>query len=248
MTSTHERCAESEVLDQVCPRAPGGEVVRFVNDQQVECRAVDRLPHLGSLDEIDRRDDARRGVPRVHSNRQPLQHRRERHVVEHLGGKAEAVAHLFGPLLAQRGRREHEHAPGEPAHTQLGRDEDRLNRLAEAHFIREEDASRAGEDGSRRFELPGAIVDSCRGDRTAVEPWRRLRRRRGDRTERMPPDHVSQTAPAMDWRRAIEWDQDARGVAVIALAEAAKGDDTGVGIGVDISHHPRFAADVDRQP
>ena len=61
---------------------------------------------------------------------------------------------LLGPLLAQARRRENQHPVGGAACAQLGDRDARLNRLAEAHLVcQEETAAGPADDGNRGLEL-----------------------------------------------------------------------------------------------
>jgi hypothetical protein len=76
------------------------------------------------------------------------------------GANLEATGQFLRPLLAQAGRTEDHRALAPPSLLQLRQDQGRLNRLAQAHFIRnQQPRGQAAHDGQRRLELKREDVD-----------------------------------------------------------------------------------------
>jgi hypothetical protein len=146
------------------------QVMRFVHDEHIERGRIESGPHFRALDEIDRGDDEWRRVPGVDARGKGREGGRERHAVEDRCVQPESLAHFGGPLFAQRRRRQHQYAAREPVRQQFRDDQQRLNRLAEADVIREQEPRRAGDGGLRGLELPWPQLDARRRRRPAVEP------------------------------------------------------------------------------
>ena len=74
---------------------------------------------------------------------------------------AETLGQLLAPLISQPGRRDDEHAVRRAERPQLRHDQSRLNRLAQAHIVREQHArAEAANHRQRRLELMRQEVDS----------------------------------------------------------------------------------------
>ena len=128
--------------------------VRFVHDHDVPAARERRRQHLRTLHVVDRCDRDRHGRPRVDAHGQLRRAASGLAHVDERGVDAESVAELPGPLLAQTGRGENEHAIRGASRHELGHDQAGLNRLSEADFIRDEHPrAEAANHRQRRFEL-----------------------------------------------------------------------------------------------
>ena len=149
--------------------------VRLVDDDRVPGDVLDRTQDFRPLYEIVRGDVDPRKRPWVDVRRPLRRHRSQPPRVGKERVQPEARGQLAAPLLAQTGGRDHERAAGLVAMRELEQQEARLNRLAQADAIRDEETrDPMAEHRQRRLELIGQ------------EPNRRPRSR-VQRPERMQP-------------------------------------------------------------
>ena len=134
----HPRDACRELRRHGAAVGAGPQMMRLVDDQHVERHGVDRGAHLGTLDQIDRRDDELRGAPRIHADRQVGDQPRERGVIDDQRREPETILELRRPLLAQRRGCEDERARREVPRAKLREDQASLDRLAEPDFVRQQ--------------------------------------------------------------------------------------------------------------
>jgi hypothetical protein len=93
------------------------------------------------------------------------------------GGGLEALAELLPqlalPLAHERGRREDQHAAGQPADGQLLVDDARFDRLAEAHFVGQDGAAaHLAQHPLGDVDLVGQLLDGVGADgEEPVEAW-----------------------------------------------------------------------------
>ena len=137
------RDARGQRRDGLVPVAVAREAVRFVDDDDVPRAGGDRRQDVRALDVVHRHDRDRPGRPRVDAVGQRADPPGDGSKIDDLGREVEAFRQLVGPLFAQSGRRDDQHAVGRAARPQLSDRQARLDRLAQADLVRQQD------DGSR---------------------------------------------------------------------------------------------------
>ena len=134
----------------------------FVDDHQIptlpEGTVTNRLP----LQEIDRGQDSRQGIPRVDpGGKVGLFPGNSRGVVEDCEIERESFMELIAPLIEEPGRSDDEHPPCPTASHQLEKDEPGFDGLPEADVIGDEEArARFREEAEHRRELVGLQRDA----------------------------------------------------------------------------------------
>ena len=135
--------------------------VCFVHDHDVPAAGERRRQHLRTLHVVDRRDRDRHGRPRVDADGELGRAASGPAHVDERGVDAESVVELPGPLFAQTGRGENEHAIRGATRHELGYDQAGLNRLTQPYVIRDEHARpETANQGQSRFELVRQQIDS----------------------------------------------------------------------------------------
>ncbi len=153
-------------LDAVAPAARRRRVVRLVEDQQAPGQQrPEPLPHrvrVGRVDqEVVRDQEAAVRAPRVHAEAALAPHPRQVGAVEDLEHEAEALLELGLPLLEHRRRRRDDDGLRLLAQEQLARDQARLDRLAEAGVVGDEEIdARQPERLAQRLHLVGVDLDA----------------------------------------------------------------------------------------
>ena len=135
------RGARGQRRDGLVPVAVPGEAVCFVHDDGVPRAGGDRGQHVGALDVVHRDDRDWPGGPRVDTVRERGDAPGDRSKIDDVGLEAEAFRQLAGPLFAQAGRRDDQHAVGRAARPQLRDRQAGLNRLPQPHLVRQQDAA-----------------------------------------------------------------------------------------------------------
>ena len=144
----------------------------LVEDHRVPHEPLERAHHLRTLDEVDRRNRHRAAGPGV--GRTPRRTgARDRARLGMPRIEAKALLQLRLPLLSERRGGDDQHPPVMRAFENLGDDERRLNRLAEADFVRNQDpGSHSMRDGQGRLELKWEQRDSRPKGRAQGTPGR----------------------------------------------------------------------------
>ena len=152
-------------IDGVTGAARRRRVMRFVQDQQrLRGEAAQPVAQPGGVGLVDQQavgdQEARMRRPGVHGEAPLAPHARHVGAVEDGEREAEARFHLVAPLLQHRRRTRH-HDPVHPsAQQQLARDQPRLDRLAEADVVGDEQVdARQAQRLPQRFELVGVDAD-----------------------------------------------------------------------------------------
>ena len=170
---------EPQRLAQLAVLAQRGrhQVVALVHDQQVPGqvrrslgntgRGEELLPHIGLAQVVVGGDDAVEGTPGIGVHAEFSAEAVGRLPVHDLEAQGELVAEFVPPLVAERGRGEDEDAADTAAEQQFGEDQPRLDGLAEAHVVGDQQAhARHGQRLQQRHELvvldPHAAVEGAR--------------------------------------------------------------------------------------
>ena len=153
-------------VDRVARTAGWRGVMRFVEDQHP-------LPTFGRqpvaqrrgiflvTNQVMRHDEPRVCRPRVNAEAALLAHAADVLAVEHREREPEALFQFVLPLQHHRWRRGHDYAPDALAHEEFADDEPRLNRLAQAHVVGDEQVhARQQQRLAQRFQLVGVHADA----------------------------------------------------------------------------------------
>jgi hypothetical protein len=147
--------ATGDLVAQVIAIRVAAHRVRFIDHHQVPRIARKRIRDVPLLEEIRGGDPDARLPPRVVADSAGLRPRVEARPMRDHARDVKAVGEFLHPLIAKRGRCDHQHSPHGIASQQFRDDESSLNGLAEPHFVGDQDARLAGEDGHCRFKLMG---------------------------------------------------------------------------------------------
>src|SRR6185503_17170248 len=116
----------------------------LIGDQEIDWHAVERGEHLVALDEVDRGDRDAVDGPRIHAGRVLRDPIGNRLLIEDRGADAEAIEQLALPGVAKTRGADDQRTLDPRALIELRQNQPRLNRLAKADGISEEQSSGAG--------------------------------------------------------------------------------------------------------
>ena len=161
-------------------RSSGGrDVVRLVDDQEVELAWMARMCRqdvahgaqtLATLDPVHRSDEPGEGCPRVGVDAAFTAQLLDVLGVDQAEIETELLEHLDSPLLLQRGRTDDQHGAGAVPEQQLLDDKPRLDGLAQADVVGDEQVDPSHVDGAnQRVELEVFDADAT-AERRLQEP------------------------------------------------------------------------------
>ena len=221
--------------------------MRLVDNHEVPYDGLERAHGLRTFHVVDRRDSQRVRRPRIRSRHRSGPRSGERRRIEHHRGKAEPVAQLAAPLLAEGGWRDDQDVRIGAALERLGGDEARLYRLTEPDFVGNQDPrGNATDHGKGRFQLKGQKVDAgaCEGPQRVVG-----RRGFGKQPPRLPPPPPGRDDTCgLDEREGmnrLEREDEPRVDAAIRAAASLHLDDRGGRVRDMTPDGPALVADAD---
>ncbi len=141
VSSTTYGSARGQCRHGLVPVAVAGEAVRFVDDDDVPRARGDRRQDVRALDVVHRHDRDRPGRPRIDAVGQRGDAAGNGSKIDDVSLEIEAFRELAGPLFAQAGRRDDQHAVGRAARPQLRDRQASLNRLPQPDLVRQQDAA-----------------------------------------------------------------------------------------------------------
>lgn len=156
------------------PVAVPREAVRFVDDDDIPRARGDGGQDIRALDVVHRDDRDRPGRPRIDAVRQRRHAAGHGAKIDDVSLEIEALREFAGPLFAQAGGRDDQHAVGRAARPQLRDGQARLNRLPQSDLVGEQDAAAvAARQRNGGFELVRQQLDAG-APRRAELPLREL--------------------------------------------------------------------------
>jgi hypothetical protein len=157
-------------LQRVMRPGGGGDVVRFVYDQEIElarmaCVRWQDIPHgakpLATLDPVHRGDEPWMGGPRVGMDATFAPQLFDISGIDHAELKAELFQHLDTPLLLERGWADDQYGTGTVPQQHLLDDQPSLDGLAQADVVGDEQIDACHVDGAnQRVELEVLDADA----------------------------------------------------------------------------------------
>jgi hypothetical protein len=187
------------------------------------CHAPERF---GSLDEIDRSNSDFVEQPRIGAGWQQRAPAAQQKRVDNRGGNAKSGVELLLPLLAKSRGCEKKRPFCETTLAKLGEKQSGLNRFAQTHLIRQEDATgQSPTKSERRFQLKRQELNSSECSGAQSIEWVVQRQELFEPATPFRLSHDSQRGRNVFWLQAVERIDQGGGLAGVLSPNTGQMDD-----------------------